>query len=141
MKRSPMKRGTSQMKRSPMKRGTSTLGPGKKTKRWEFHRAKLKKIFERNGVTMCEARFQHGCMIDDQLGFAHPEKRRNITDDQQLATDVAVCCNPAHKILDEGMTHDAMRLAVNLMIHDRGWKPEYDVERQTLTGRVVLLAK
>lgn len=49
---------------------------GKKTKQWNYARAKLKKEYESKEITTCELRF-NGCVFNNFLSFAHRYKRND----------------------------------------------------------------
>lgn len=64
-------------------------------------------------------RFQ-GCFFDDQLGFAHPAKRRNLKEGElYLAVPV---CNPCHDKL-EIMSPEEMRSRVEAAFVSTGIVP------------------
>ena len=67
-----------------------------KVAKWNAVRAKIKKRFERMGVTRCEI-----CNAAFPLGFAHRRKRRHITDENELRV-VALLCNPCHETIEYG---------------------------------------
>ena len=56
------------MKKTPLKK------VGKRGRQWILARAKLKKEYERRGITKCEIHLP-GCWGDNGLGFAHRHKR------------------------------------------------------------------
>ena len=78
-------------------RGSGLRPVGKKGRAWITARSWLKKQFNWLGLTHCMMRFQ-GCFYDDQLGFAHPAKRRNLKEGE-LYVAVPVC-NPCHSQLE-----------------------------------------
>lgn len=67
---------------------------GKKMKAWDKARAKLKTLFEKQGITVCEK-----CGADNFLSFAHRFKRRHIVDEEELM-NVALLCVPCHEVLE-----------------------------------------
>lgn len=69
------------------------LGAGKKTKEWADERKVLKEEFEKMGVTTCEIGLP-GCAKNNFLGFAHLDKRRNLT--KEDLPQVVLACNPCH---------------------------------------------
>lgn len=87
-------------------------------KGWSNARRKLKKQFERDGITRCEK-----CNAAYPLGFAHRYKRRMITTEQELMT-VALLCNPCHERIEHS-GHEQMKAAIDEVIANRGqfeWK-------------------
>ncbi len=48
--------------------------PGKRVKEWIRERAKLRRIYQKKGITSCEIRLE-GCMGVFGLSFAHKHKR------------------------------------------------------------------
>ena len=74
------------MKRSPIKRA------GKKTRKWNAARAKLKERFLKAGITTCELRLEN-CTPTNFLSWAHRLKRRNITTQEELETVLLLCEN------------------------------------------------
>lgn len=91
---------------------------GKKTQEWETARKELKKIFEKNGTTKCELQLE-GCWKKKALGFAHKDKRRNLSVDDLM--DVALLCNPCHAII-EAKPREEMAKIVDDIIAKRKWK-------------------
>ncbi len=90
---------------------------GPKTKEWKNVRVQLKKEFERMGVTSCEAKL-NGCFYNNYLGFAHSEKRRNVTD----LKEVALLCNNCHHKVEyfcEKYTGLTMNKYINRLIKIR----------------------
>lgn len=67
---------------------------GKKTLAWDRIRSKLKKQFERWEITSCELRLS-GCQVNNFLGFAHIDKRRNLKPEELTA--VVLCCVNCHE--------------------------------------------
>jgi uncharacterized protein YlxP (DUF503 family) len=67
---------------------------GKKTRAWRNCVVRLKKKFERMGITSCELKYE-GCWRDESLGFAHGRKRRWLAEDE-LEQLVVLACNPCH---------------------------------------------
>lgn len=61
--------------------------------KWEQIRAKLKKDFERKGITSCELKLE-GCWQNNALSFAHLDKRRKLTEEQLY--EVVLACVPCH---------------------------------------------
>lgn len=79
---------------------TGRLGAGRKTKAWNSERRKLKADSERNNRTTCELRgvIPHECTYDDQLGYAHPAKRRKLSA-KELKVAILIC-NRMHDLLE-----------------------------------------
>lgn len=67
------------------------LGLGKKIKEWDKERKILIEEFDKLGITSCELRLE-GCTKDNYLGFAHLDKRRNLTK-EDLPKVVLACSN------------------------------------------------
>ncbi len=92
---------TQPLKRTPLRRVS-------KKNWWEKLRPKLKKEFERAGITTCEVGYQ-GCWRDNGLGFAHSLKRRNIkTEDERR--EVVLACNCCHDKLEILPEHEMKRI-------------------------------
>jgi hypothetical protein len=89
---------------------------GKKGRHWREIRTNVV-IPALNGIDYCEFGFP-GCLKGIMLTPAHSRKRRKIENDEQLA-EVAVCCIPCHRVLDEQMTHADMEAAVKKAIARR----------------------
>lgn len=82
------------------KKQPKSIGAGKKTDQWTQARKELKKIFEAWGVTTCEAQLA-GCVRNNFLGFAHTERRVNLTEDDVRSPDkVILACQSCHYKLD-----------------------------------------
>jgi hypothetical protein len=95
------------------------LGKGKKTKAWDRLRAKIKPKFFAVGITTCEMRWP-GCKYDEDLGFAHAQKRNKVED----LSEVILVCNHCHDYLDnQGMSHEAMEAIVRDVIERRERQP------------------
>jgi hypothetical protein len=90
---------------------------GKKTDEWEQARKELKKVFEANGVMSCELHLD-GCWNKNALGFAHIDKRRNLSPDE--LNSVVLACNPCHEKV-ERLPHLEMREVLTKIIDSRGW--------------------
>lgn len=75
------------------KKTPKPLGAGKKTNEWKEERGVLKEEFEKLGITKCEIGLP-GCARDNFLGFAHLDKRRNLTIED--LPKVVLACNPCH---------------------------------------------
>lgn len=69
------------------------LGIGKKTKEWSSERDVLKEEFEKLGIIQCEIGLP-GCVKNNFLGFAHLDKRRNLT--KEDLPQVVLACDPCH---------------------------------------------
>jgi hypothetical protein len=95
---------------------------GKRGRVWINVRRSLKKEFEAAGITTCEAGFD-GCQVDNELGFAHSHKRRNITDDT-LMREVALLCNRCHFKL-EIMGEAKMCIEIRKIIERRAYRLFY----------------
>jgi hypothetical protein len=70
---------------------------GPKVRSWEEERAKLKRRFLAVGIITCELRYA-GCAFDDFLGFAHAEKRRNLS--REDLSVVILACNFCHDTIE-----------------------------------------
>lgn len=90
---------------------------GAKTDEWEQARKELKKTFEANETTACELKLD-GCWKKNALGFAHIDKRRNLTPDELHS--VVLACNPCHEKV-ERLPHLEMRKILTKIIENRGW--------------------
>ena len=89
---------------------------GPRTKAWISAWKVLKREFERQDVTRCEFDFiPHEC--DGTVTPAHSKKRRKMEGVDIFC--VALACIPAHRILDEKMSHEEMEEAVLKAIHRR----------------------
>jgi len=75
------------------KKAVKALGMGKKTQEWTDERKVLKEEFEKLGITTCELGLP-GCARTNFLGFAHLDKRRNLT--LEDLPKVVLACNPCH---------------------------------------------
>ena len=86
------------------------LKRGKKTKKWDAVRAKIKKDFEARGITRCEV-----CGTGLYLGFAHRKKRRFIPLDDPELYIVALLCVTCHEKAEYGgnMFEDITRIIAN----------------------------
>jgi hypothetical protein len=71
--------------------GLKAIGNNKHSKDWRKAWPKLKRKFEREGITRCEE-----CGSDYFLTPAHSLKRRHITNDSEL-NEVALLCQPHHE--------------------------------------------
>ena len=89
---------------------------GKKTKEWENIRRHLKVIFEEMGITYCELDTPHACWHDIGLSFAHPRKRRNLSQDQLW--HVALLCPIGHELV-ERLPEDQMAEVIYEIINNR----------------------
>lgn len=67
---------------------------GKKTNEWNKARIKLKKIYERKGITTCEIRLP-GCWYDNALSFAHRYKRNDPRCEHTFKRTILACV-PCH---------------------------------------------
>lgn len=141
MKRSALKRGTSQLKRSAFKRpefparNTEAatglkIAPepilrqrkpirtvGRRSKEWRRVWDWLKPRLEKAHRTQCEFDFiPHNCF--GPLDPAHSKKRNKMQGDDIYA--VAIACRNIHRVLDEVYTHTAMEKAVMYAINRSG---------------------
>ncbi len=92
---------------------------GKKVKAWDNARAKLKKRFAAVGLVTCELRYKR-CGVDNYLGFAHAEKRRNLSPED---LDVVIlACNFCHDEI-EIKPHEEMERIVMSVIAARSVQP------------------
>ncbi len=111
MKRGPWLRQDARKPASaPRKAALPKLG--RKGALWAATRNRLKVRFAAAGITRCEH-----CGTDNNLGFAHRLKRRNITTQAELET-VALICNEFHDQI-EALPEAAMGAMVNLIIDAR----------------------
>lgn len=98
MKRTELKRGTSQMKRSPIKK------VGKQGKRNASANKEIAELFAMNFINYCEADFPHEC--SPFLTIAHRHKRAWYYSQPELLSDfnqVAKLCVQSHDMIE----HDA----------------------------------
>lgn len=129
MKRSYLKRGTTEMKRTPMSsrtervrvpgtaRKATRLKAGPRTKAWARVWAFLKPQLEKREITRCEFWFiTHTC--SDILTPAHSKKRNKMQGN--AIYEVALACTTIHQILDEKFSHEEMYEAVMRAINNRG---------------------
>lgn len=65
---------------------------------WNRERAKLKKIYEKKGITTCEARFE-GCWYNNALSFAHRYKR-NDPRCTHTFKGTLLLCTPCHSKIE-----------------------------------------
>lgn len=77
---------------------------GKVGAEWIKVRKELKVLFERRGITYCEAHFRT-CTVNAFLGFAHILKRRHLgrwesTERAYNIRQVALLCNNCHDALE-----------------------------------------
>ncbi len=93
------------------------LKAGKKTKRWQAVRAKLKVQFAAKGITSCELGYE-GCKRDDWLSFAHGRKRTRLQGNE-LESLTILACTPCHDVI-ERMSPEAMLAIVRSVISERG---------------------
>jgi hypothetical protein len=107
-----MKRNIEKLK-AWKQRSAQRLRPGKRTKEWARIRAILKPRFERAGITECEFGFV-GCWHDNGLGFAHIDKRRNLSLEELWI--VALACNLCHDILEIMPRKEMRPLILNIIV-------------------------
>lgn len=69
-----------------------------RTAEWNRERAKLKKIYEKKGITTCELRF-NGCSYDNFLSFAHRYKRNDPRCNHSFMGTILVCIS-CHNIIE-----------------------------------------
>jgi hypothetical protein len=100
----------------PMKR--SCLKGGKKTAANKRANAKLKREFEKQGITSCELGYP-GCTRDEFLSWAHGKKRRKL-EGNELETLVILACINCHNRI-EAMNHEGMLAIVESVVAERGW--------------------
>lgn len=79
-------------------------------------RARLKPLFVRAGITVCELRCE-GCWKDNALSFAHSLKRRHIKTIEE-EQEVILCCVPCHDLI-EALPPWRMAEVVRLLIFER----------------------
>lgn len=106
---------------------------GKRMLAWESERTRLKKKFDRWGITSCELRYPGGCWGDNGLGFAHAKKRRFLKP-EELGI-VILACNRCHDIL-ESLPHELMEVEVMQVIRSREKKLKKDVDLKKQLGRL-----
>lgn len=107
VRRTPIGRGTVGLSRPPFqtkprskgrKRGSYSrlrrVGRNSHSQDWRRRWPKLKRAFERDGITRCER-----CGSDYFLTPAHSLKRRHITNETQM-DEVALLCQPCHETLE-----------------------------------------
>ena len=92
-----------------------SLKPGKRTIAWNEERSVLKTEFEKMGIVTCELRYTN-CWKNTALGFAHPEKRRNMTFEDLPC--VILACNSCHDTL-ELYNRVRMRKVIETVIKER----------------------
>jgi hypothetical protein len=100
-------------------RGKPMNKRGKKVKAWEDERAKLKQRFLAVGIITCELRYA-GCAFDNYLGFAHADKRRNLS--AKDLSVVVLACNFCHDDI-EVRAHEEMKRIVMAVIAARPKQP------------------
>jgi len=110
---------------------------GKRTRNWEQERARLKKKFEKWGITSCELRYPNVCWRDNALGFAHAKKRRFLKP-EELGI-VILACSPCHDIL-ESLPHDLMEVEVMQVIKQRQKKLKKDIDLSESLKRLSVCA-
>jgi len=102
-------------KTKKVKKGINPVG--KKTQEWEAARKELIKLFEAKGTTKCELQLEH-CWKTKALGFAHRDKRRNLSVD-----DLNICilaCNQCHSTI-EAKPQEEMAKIIDDIIAKRSW--------------------
>lgn len=88
----PMPKPAAKQKKAP-----KPLGVGKKTTQWNVERSQLIQEFEQMGITQCEIKME-GCWKNTALGFAHLDKRRNLTIED--LPKVVLACTPCHDTVE-----------------------------------------
>lgn len=107
-------------RKKPMNRGGKVMNKrGKKVKAWDSERAKLKPRFIAAGIITCELRYA-GCAFDNYLGFAHADKRRNLS--VKDLDVVILACNFCHDDI-EIRPHEEMKRIVMAVIAARPKQP------------------
>ena len=96
----------------------SYLKGGKKTAANKRANAKLKREFEKQGITSCELGYL-GCTRDEFLSWAHGKKRRKLEGDELETLVILACVNCHNRI--EAMSHEGMLAIVESVIVERGW--------------------
>lgn len=92
---------------------------GKKGKNWNDGRDKLKLKFFSWGITKCEVRLE-GCLRDNFLGFAHKERRIELTQTEIIDPKfVVLACQPCHNTLDNEMSKGYSKSLMEAIIKDR----------------------
>lgn len=81
---------------------------------WNKVRAKIKKDFERQGITFCEV-----CGSTFNLSFMHRLKRRKITTEEELAY-VALACIPCHQQIEVLPAEEMFSRVTNLVERRNG---------------------
>lgn len=99
-----------------LKRKTPIKKRGKRVLAWEKTRRALKVEFERAGIVTCEIHLE-GCARNFNLSFAHAEKRRFITTQEQLE-EVCLACVNCHNAIEKS-SHEAMAIVVRGTIQNR----------------------
>lgn len=100
-----------------VKMPTPMKNVGKKTNEWTEARNILKERFFKVGLTSCEIRLKAGCTKDNNLGFAHLDKRRNLTKEDLY--DVVLACNFCHTETEFGKKAKQMRPVLQGIIDKR----------------------
>lgn len=101
------------------KKQAIAIKPGKKTTNWQDGREHLKKLFAAWGITACEIRFE-GCLKDNFLGFAHTERRVNLTpEDVRSPNKVCLACQQCHHTLDFEMDKKSSKELMEAIIENR----------------------
>lgn len=101
-----------------VKKQAKPLGPGKKTQEWTVERKELIEEFEALGINSCELKLE-GCWGKQGLGFAHRNKRRNLT--REDLGQVVLLCNSCHGEI-ELLNNVRMMKIIDKIIKDRNSK-------------------
>ncbi len=112
LKRSRLSRRSAMGRTARLMRRKMMARQGKKVRQWARVRRQLKEQFAALGIVRCEV-----CGTDENLGFAHSRKRRNITTDEEMR-EVALLCNRDHDSL-ELLGEEKMRPAIEAIIAAR----------------------
>lgn len=88
----------------------------KKTKEWASARADLDKEFEAMGIDRCELELP-SCWKNKAMGYAHPDKRRNIKP-KDIKKNVIKACGSCHNWL-EFLPRPMMKEIILLVIKNR----------------------
>lgn len=127
LKRSAMKRGTTELKRTEWKRVPGTARSelkrsrlnkvGPRTKRWQQVWRFLKPQLAKRDITSCEFGFiPHEC--EGPLDPAHSKKRGKMKGNDIYA--VSLACRKIHNYLDIECSHEQMEALVMQAIQNRG---------------------
>ncbi|HEY4032858.1 MAG TPA: hypothetical protein VGL94_02715 [Ktedonobacteraceae bacterium] len=107
------------------KKEVKPIGPGKNFIAWSNARKASKKAskkaYEAVGIVTCEIMIPSICWKDNALGFAHIDKRDNLTEEEVKRAHI-LGCDLCHSVL-ERMPHAKMRAMIEKIIKNRKIQP------------------